>query len=331
MLTCDLAKEPTATIVYNTFMTAIKRVARRYVPADQALSYSRSHPAIVCPDPGAFIQALPGGVGRRRSSQPESCPTLLSCLGRHPIHLPRRQYYTTNHLLSLFGHNLSSEFSTAVRQLSPEDVCRHLNASLSMHVMVSLLSACRARGYLPAGLWTVVTAFSGLNTILEAIRLMQPPQSATLLASSESNATCRQFIQGLYPHLPHFPVDSRSASATSGAPDCTLHFMGSPCVTWSFANCVRTTDDLEAALEDVLLALQYFSVSRPSLRLFIWENVAALLSPALEVYSERLFAALFRLSPHVSCGLICSSQFCPAMLRPRMYTVVRFPNGYIHP
>ena len=331
VLTCDLAREPTATIVYNTFITAIKRVARRYVSADQALSFSRSNPAVVCPDPGAFIQALPGGVGRRRSSQPESCPTLLSCLGRHPIHMPRRQYYTTNQLLSLFGHDLSSDFSASVRQLSPEDVCRHLNASLSMHVMVSLLSACRARGYLPTGPWTVVTAFSGLNTILEAIRLMRPPQSATMLAASERNVTCRQFLQERHPNLQHFPSDSRSALATSGAPDCTLHFMGSPCVTWSFANRVRTTADLETALEDLLLALQYFSVSRPSLRLFVWENVAALMSPELEAYSERFFAALFRLSPHVSCGLLCSSQFCPSMLRPRMYTVIRFPDGFICP
>eukprot|EP00966_Prymnesium_polylepis_P189847 4399244-Prymnesium_polylepis.1 len=54
-----------------------------------------------------------------------------------------------------------------------------------MHVLVSVLTACRARGYLPTGPWTVVTAFSGLVTIMEAIRLMQPPQSATLLAASD--------------------------------------------------------------------------------------------------------------------------------------------------
>ena len=331
VLNCALASEPTATIVYNTFITAVKRVARRHAPADQALEYARANPTVVCPDPGALIQALPSAVGRRRTNHPESCPTLLSCLGRHPIHLPHQRYYTTNQLLSLFGHCPTSPFSAAVRLLSPENVCRHLHASLSMHVMVSLLSACRARGYLPAGLWTVVTAFSGLNTIMEAIRLMRPPQSATLLAASERNATCRQFTRGLFPHLHQFPEDSLSASATTGAPDCTLLFMGSPCVTWSDANRVRTAADLEAALEDLLRALQYFSVSRPSIRLLVWENVASLMSPELETYSERIFAALFRLSPHVSCGLLCSSQFNPAMLRPRLYTVVRFPDGYSHP
>ena len=65
--------------------------------------------------------------------------------------------------------------------------------------------------------------------------------------------------------------------------------MGSPCVTWSSANRFRTVAQLDAALDLLQRALAYFSVSRPSLRLFVWENIASLLSPALEKYSERVF------------------------------------------
>jgi hypothetical protein len=107
VLTCDVAHRPTATVVYNTFMTAIKRVARRHTSADQAFIFSRNHPALVCADPGTFTQALPADIGRRRTQHPELCPTLLSCLGRHPIHIPSQRYYSTNQVLLLFGHPLN--------------------------------------------------------------------------------------------------------------------------------------------------------------------------------------------------------------------------------
>eukprot|EP00966_Prymnesium_polylepis_P129884 3003682-Prymnesium_polylepis.1 len=70
--------------------------------------------------------------------------------------------------------------------------------------MVAILSACRARGYLPPGLWTVVTAYSGLETCMKAIRLMRPPQPAVLLAASEWNPVCRSFYPGAVPYPSSF-------------------------------------------------------------------------------------------------------------------------------
>ena len=329
VLDCDLAHHPTSTICYNTFITAVKRVAGRHTTADRALEFARQNPHVVCPDPGAFIQSLPPSVSRRRSCAPGLCPTLLSCLGRHPIRIHCRQYYSTNHVLSLFGHPLTGPFAVSMRQLlSPELAYSRLSASLSMHVLVPILTACRSLGYLPSTPWTVVTAFTGLETFMEAINLMQPAQPATLLAASECDLDCRRFVKSRYPNLRRFPTDSTSAAATVQAPDCTLLCMGSPCVTWSNANRFRTAAQLDAALSVLQQALAYFSVSRPAIRLFLWENVASLLSPALEKYSERVFNMLLRLSPHLSLGQLCSSQFGAAMVRPRLYILVRFPSGF---
>eukprot|EP00966_Prymnesium_polylepis_P273605 6320702-Prymnesium_polylepis.1 len=167
-----------------------------------------------------------------------------------------------------------------------------------MHVLVPILTACRSLGYLPSRPWKVVTAFTGLETFMEAINLLQPAQPATLLAASECDSDCRKLVTARYPDLRHFPDDSTSAAATIQAPDCTLMCMGSPCVTWSNANRFRTIALLDTALSILQRALAYFSVSRPSIRLFVWENVASLLSSSLEKYSERVFNMLLRLSPH---------------------------------
>ena len=50
--------------------------------------------------------------------------------------------------------------------LTPESAYSRLSASLSMHVLVPLLTACRSLGYLPAAPWKVVTAFTGLETYM---------------------------------------------------------------------------------------------------------------------------------------------------------------------
>ena len=329
LLDCDLYHHSTSIVCYNTFITAVKRIAGRHTSAERALEFARHNPSVVCPDPGAFIQSLPPSVSRRRSCAPGLCPTLLSCLGRHPILLSCSQYYSTNHVLSLFGHPLTGSFATSIQQLlTPEAAYSRLSASLSMHVLVPILAACRSLGYLPSSPWKVVTAFTGLETFMEAINLLQPAQSATLLAASECDPDCRKFVTSRHPNLRHFPIDSTSAAATVQAPGCTLLCMGSPCVTWSNANRYRTTARLDTALDILQRALAYFSVSRPSIRLFVWENVASLLSPALENYSERVFNMLLRLSPHISFSQLCSSQFGAAMVRPRIYVLVRFPHGF---
>eukprot|EP00966_Prymnesium_polylepis_P038813 900728-Prymnesium_polylepis.1 len=60
-----------------------------------------------------------------------------------------------------------------------------------MHALVPILTACRTQGYLPSRPWKVVTAFTGLETFMEAIGLLQPAQPATLLAASECDEDCR--------------------------------------------------------------------------------------------------------------------------------------------
>eukprot|EP00966_Prymnesium_polylepis_P184369 4273320-Prymnesium_polylepis.1 len=70
---------------------------------------------------------------------------------------------------------------------------------------------------------------------------------------------------------------------------------------------------MEDALQVLMSALSYFSVSRPALRVFLWENVASLMSPELEVFSERFFHALLRLSHHFSC--VCCALPSSGQLR----------------
>eukprot|EP00966_Prymnesium_polylepis_P130298 3013646-Prymnesium_polylepis.1 len=57
VLSCSSAAHPSATVVYNKLMSAVKRVARRHVSADAALDFARAHPDLVCPCPDAFVSA----------------------------------------------------------------------------------------------------------------------------------------------------------------------------------------------------------------------------------------------------------------------------------
>jgi hypothetical protein len=130
---------------------------------------------------------------------------------------------------------LTTSFASEIRALSPVRALRCMGASLSMHVLVAIFTACRSLGYLPKGRWTVVTAFSGLETFYPAMLLLRPAQPVELLAVSERDPVCRAFLRRLFPHLRDIPSDATSAAATVRAPDSTIACWGSPCVTWSQA------------------------------------------------------------------------------------------------
>ena len=136
-----------------------------------------------------------------------------------------------------------------------------------MHTLVPVLSTFRRLGVLPGGCWTVGTAFSGGETLMQAISQLEPPQPAELRFASESAPDCRALVSAVHGSGFSFPSDSRSPAATILAPQAMLVMWGFPCNVWSTAHRGVTDAEMEDALSVFEKAMAYWQVCTI---LFVW-------------------------------------------------------------
>ena len=167
---------PGSCVIFRQLDSAVNRRVRAVFPSagnDELPSLYRDFTP-----PATLFQNLIRGVVTP-SAGSHLCPTISARRSGHPIRLADRTFFSTRHLLELFGLPFADALASHLLTVHPAVAHRLLGQGVSLHCAVPCVTLLSTLPHSPLrGLrrpWRVVTAFSGADVFCAALRVAGQP------------------------------------------------------------------------------------------------------------------------------------------------------------